>query len=150
VTSVLDVPALVARMLGHKVYLDTNLFIYVLNDTPALAEPSLALLQACADRQLLGLTGDATLAELLVKPLQRNDAAAVAAVRALLIDDGAVQLLGHDRATFERAAQLRASHGLKMLDALHLATALQAGAACFISNDQRFPRLASIECLSLA
>jgi hypothetical protein len=59
----------------------------VLNDTPLLAGPGLNLLQAWADRHLLGLTGDATLAELLVKPLQRNDAAALAAGRALLVDD---------------------------------------------------------------
>jgi hypothetical protein len=37
-----------------------------------ISQPSLALLQACADRYLLGLTGDATLAALLVKPLQHN------------------------------------------------------------------------------
>jgi predicted nucleic acid-binding protein len=146
---VLNVEALVARARGHKVYLDTHIFIYVLNDTPLLAGPSLNLLQACADRHLLGLTGDATLAELLVKPLQRNDAAAVAAVRALLLDDGAITLVPHDRPCFERAAHLRATHGLKMVDALHLATAIQAGASCFISNDQRFPASGLLECLSL-
>jgi predicted nucleic acid-binding protein len=146
----LDVAALVARVRGNKVYLDTNIFIYVLNDTPNLAQPCLALLQACADRQVLGLTGDATLAELLVKPLQHNNAAAVAAVRALLVEDGAITLLSHDRHCFERAAHLRAAHGLKMVDALHLATAMQAGAACFITNDQRFPTLATVECLSLS
>lgn len=145
----LDVPGLLARWRGCKVYLDTNIFIYVLNNTPVYAEPCLALLQACADRQLMGLTGDVTLAELLVKPLQANDAAAVAAVRDLLMEDGAIALLNHDRTTFEEAARLRAKHGLKMVDALHLATARQAGAVCLISNDRQFPVLSDIECLSL-
>ena len=145
----LDVPGLLARLHGCKVYFDTNIFVYVLNNTPVYAEPCLNLLQACADRRLMGLTGDVTLAELLVKPLQVNDAAAVAAVRDLLIDDGAIGLVSHDRAAFEGAAQLRARHGLKMVDALQLATARQAGAVCLISNDRQFPALPGMECLNL-
>jgi predicted nucleic acid-binding protein len=146
----LDVPGLLARWRGSQVYLDTNIFIYVLNNTPLYAEPCLALLQACADRQIIGLTGDVTLAELLAKPLQANDAAAVAAVRELLIEDGAIALLNHDRSAFEEAARLRAKHGLKMVDALQLATARQAGSVGLISNDRQFPALPDIECLSLA
>ena len=146
----LDVPRLLTRLRGCKVYFDTNIFIYVLNNTADYAQPCLALLQACADRQLIGLTGDATLAELLVKPLQANDASGVAAVRELLVTDGSIALLCHDRAAFEHAAHFRAKHGMKMLDALHLATALQGGAACLITNDRKFPRLAGLECLSLS
>ncbi|MDZ7592793.1 MAG: type II toxin-antitoxin system VapC family toxin [Rubrivivax sp.] len=146
----LDVPSLLARLEGRRVYLDTNIFIYVLNDTPGFAAPSLMLLQACAERRIVGLTGDVTLAELLVKPLQTNDAAAVAAVKELLVHDGAITLVGHDRAAFERAAQHRARHGLKMVDALQLATAELADARCLISNDRQFPPLPDIECLSLA
>lgn len=146
----LDVPALLARHAGRKVYFDTNVFIYVLNGTPGLSTPCVQLLDACAKGAIQGITGDLTLAELLVQPLRQNNAAAVAAVRELLIDDGAISLLPHDRAAFERAAAVRAHHGLKMPDALQLATALQAGAACLVSNDRRFPAVDEMECVSLA
>lgn len=145
----LDVPSLLARMAGRKVYFDTNIFIYVLNNTPGLAGPCLRLLEACASGHIAGLTGELTLAELLVKPLQLNDAAAVASVRELLIDDGAISLVGHDRTAFERAALHRARHGLKLPDALQLATAQLAGAACLVSNDRKFPTLPGIESVSL-
>lgn len=145
----LDVLALVDRMRGCKVYFDTNIFIYLLNDTPELARPCLALLEACAAGHIIGLTGELTLAELLVKPLQCHDAAAVAAVRELLIEDGAIALVAHDRAAFERAALYRARHGLKMPDALHLATAQCAGAVCLVSNDHKFPSLAGMESVGL-
>lgn len=147
---VLDVRSLLDRLRGGRVYFDTNIFIYVLNDTPTWAAPSLMLLEACATRQIAGLTGDVTLAELLVKPLQDNDAAAVAAVKELLVDDGAIQLVSHDRTAFERAARHRARYGLKMVDALQLATAQGAGARCLISNDRQFPPLPDIETVSLA
>ncbi len=145
----LDATAFAARFAGQAIYLDTNIFIYVLGNHTQYADVCADLLQACARRQVMGITGDATLAELLVKPLQLNDAAAVAAVRELLIEDGVVTLISHSRRAFERAADLRARHRLKMMDALQLATALEAGAKCLISNDRQFPALADIECLSL-
>jgi hypothetical protein len=37
-----------------------------------------------------------------------------------------------------------------MPDALQMATALQAGAACLVSNDRRFPGVDGMECVSLA
>ena len=102
-----------------------------------------------ADRQILGLSGDVTLAELLGKPLQTNDAQSVAAVRQLLADDAIVTLISHSRKSFEGAALMRAKHGLKMVDALQLATAVEAGASCFVSNDRQFPVLPNLECVGL-
>jgi predicted nucleic acid-binding protein len=145
----MDTSALIARHRGQTVYFDTNIFIYVLNVSVQYAQPCLDLLQACANRTLRGTTGDVTLAELLVKPLQLNDAAGVAAVRELLIEDGAITLISHGRKVFEQAAVLRARHGLKMVDALQLATAIDAGAQCFVSNDRQFPVLPGIECVGL-
>jgi predicted nucleic acid-binding protein len=146
----LDVPSAIVRMRGARVYIDTNIFIYVLNNTPVWAAPSLALLEACATRQIEGITGDVTLAELLVRPLQANDATAVAAVRDLLLHDGAISVVSHDRAAFELAAHHRARHGLKIVDSLQLATAQGAGASWLISNDRQFPKLGDIECINLA
>ncbi|WP_226986121.1 type II toxin-antitoxin system VapC family toxin [Ramlibacter tataouinensis] len=141
--------ALIERHAGRRVYFDTNIFIYVLGASQRYAALCLELLQACARQRILGCTGDVTLAELLVKPLQANDAQAVAAVRELLVEDGSIALHSHSRKAFERAAALRARHGLKMVHALQLATALEAGATCLVSNDRQFPSLADIECLSL-
>ncbi len=135
----------VARHAGRRVYLDTNLFIYVLNGAPGLAEQCVSLLDACCRNEVHGATGDLTLAELLVQPLRHNDVAAVRAVREMLVESGAVTLISHDRACFERAARLRAAHALKMPDALHLATALGCEAACFVSNDRGLPAVAGIE-----
>lgn len=145
----LDAQAFLKRHAGARVYFDTNIFIYVLGQHNRYTNLCLGLLQACADSNILGLTGDVTLAELLVKPLQANDAAAVAAVRELLISESAISLVSHSRRAFELAAELRAKHGLKMVDALQLATACEAGAQCLVSNDRQFPPLLGIECVSL-
>ena len=65
------------------------------------------------------MSGDATPAELLVQPLKLNDAKAGAALRALLVESGAITLVSHSQKAFERAAELRAKHALKMVDALN-------------------------------
>ena len=70
----------VARHAGRHVYLDTNLFIYVLNGAPGVAEQCVGLLDACCRDEVHGVTGDLTLAELLVQPLIQNDVAAVRAM----------------------------------------------------------------------
>jgi hypothetical protein len=54
---VLDVPALLARHAGRKVYFDTHIFIYVLNGTPDLSVPCVQLLDACAQGAIQGITG---------------------------------------------------------------------------------------------
>ena len=145
----LDVSALLARHRHARVYFDSNIFIYVLGRNPDYLPVCIELMQACANEGILGITGDVTLAELLAKPLKENDANAVATVRNLLVNDGAFSLIGHPRICFEQAAALRARHKLKLVDALHLATAIHAGAACFVSYDFQFPQMPEIECLTL-
>lgn len=147
---------LLRRHRGRKVYFDTHVFVYVLNGTPGLGEACVAWLDAClrgdvmgVTGDVMGVTGDLTLAELLVQPLRANDAAAVGAVREMVVASGAVSVLPHDRACFEQAALLRARHGLKMPDALHLATAQAAGAACLVTNDRRLPALDGLDGLDI-
>lgn len=50
----------------------------------------------------------------------------------------------------EIAADLRAAHHLRTPDALHLATALRAGAQSFVSEDRRLQAVEGIEVVSLA
>ena len=42
--------------------------------------------------------------------------------------------------TFDLAAHVRADHGLKTPDAIHLAAAIESGCAEFWTNDDRFTR----------
>ena len=50
----------------------------------------------------------------------------------------------------EIAADLRAAHNLRTPDALHLATAIQAGAKAFVSEDRRIRGVEGVEVVALA
>jgi predicted nucleic acid-binding protein len=76
--------------------------------------------------------------ELLTKPLRDNSTADLGQLRGLL---GRLDLLPTDERTAELATALGAAHHLRAADAVHLATAVGAGAGRFITNNQAdFPK----------
>jgi predicted nucleic acid-binding protein len=72
------------------------------------------------------------LPELLSRPLRRQEHDEVMALVALL---DAIDLRATDEPTAELAAQLGARYRLRAADAIHLATAVHAGADRFITNN---------------
>lgn len=77
------------------------------------------------------------LPEVLAKPMSDGSAAEVAALAGLL---GRLELRSVDPATAEVATTLASGYRLRAADAVHLATAIVAGADRFITNNRRdFP-----------
>lgn len=76
--------------------------------------------------------------EILTKPLRENATEEFNELSALL---GRLELLPTDAATAELAAALGAAYGLRAADAVHLATAVGAGATRFLTNNRSdFPQ----------
>ena len=76
--------------------------------------------------------------ELLTKPLRENATDELNELSALL---GRLDLLPTDEATAELATALGAAYGLRAADAVHLATAVGAGADRFLTNNRSdFPK----------
>lgn len=72
--------------------------------------------------------------ELLTKPMREGADKELEALAALL---SRLDLRPTDEATAELAAALGASYGLRAADAVHLATAVAAGADRFVTNNSR-------------
>jgi predicted nucleic acid-binding protein len=78
------------------------------------------------------------LSELLTKPMRLAFNHELESLAWLL---GRIELVPTDRATAELAVSLGAIHGLRAADAVHLATAVKAGADRFITTNRAdFPR----------
>lgn len=106
-------------------YIDSNVFIYALDGRSVFA-PAAQTLLANLDQTVLGFSSVITYGEVL-RPT--GDA------KAFLDSLPGLQLLPVDHATAKHAGQLRLGHGLRLADALHIATALACGAELFITND---------------
>jgi predicted nucleic acid-binding protein len=85
-----------------------------------------------------GIGSTLLLPELLTRPLREEAEDELAALAAVL---GRLELLPLDEATADLAVALGAAHRLSGADAVHLATAVSAGAERFLTNNRRdFPQ----------
>ena len=125
------------------VYLDTMAVIYTVERYPAywpLLEPLWLAAQA---KTIEVVSSELTLMEVMIGPLKSgNTALEKAFERALLGTD--MRLLPIAQPVLWEAAHLRATTKLKTPDALHAATARQAGCALFVTNDVGFRRVATL------
>jgi predicted nucleic acid-binding protein len=125
------------------VSLDANIVIYLVEANPVWmprAVARIAALRAAGDEIAVS---DVARLECLVHPFQTGSAAELASYTAFFASP-AVRMLPVTVAVWERAARIRATHGLRALDALHLATAAEHLCGLFLSNDAqlaRFPDL---------
>jgi predicted nucleic acid-binding protein len=89
------------------------------------------------------------LAEIMVQPLSRGRHDLAAAYRQFFRDPVRVAAWGCNESISELAAGLRARHRLKIIDALHVASAIYNSAAVFLSNDSGLRRVTEIQILIL-
>ena len=122
-----------------RVFFDTNLFIYLLEEAGARSVRVRAILERMSQRKDELLTSTLTLGEVLVKPLAAGDYAWTDRYEKALTTPG-VSMLPFDRASARIYAQLRTDKTLKAPDAIQLACAAAATCDLFITNDDRLSR----------
>jgi predicted nucleic acid-binding protein len=123
------------------VYLDTNAVIYFVERIEPFRTASLPLWSALNAGQLLAVTSELTLLEVLVKPFRDGNSALATLYRNVLLSGGGIRCAPVRRKVLEAAARIRADHGLKTPDAIHAATAQDAGCVLFVTNDGGFRRV---------
>ena len=128
----------------RRVYLDACVVIYLLENTVPFSQKT---------RQFLAHNSDAHLCvsplvrmEVILKPLRESATALVADYEDFL---AAQHWLAIDDSIFNRALHLRAHHGLKTPDALHLAIALHHGCNEFWTNDGRLNKAAGMMAVNI-
>jgi predicted nucleic acid-binding protein len=122
-----------------RVFFDTNLFIYLLEDSGDRGARVTQLVQRLSERQDELLTSTLTLAEVLVKPLALGDEAWADRYEKLMNTPG-VSLLPFDRASARIYARLRQDRTMKPPDVIQLSCAASAKCDLFITNDDRLSR----------
>ena len=126
--------AALARMAGQRVYFDTNVFIYFL-DQGALFDVVAPLLAACVEGRMTGCTGDVAVAETMVMPYRHKNTTKIAQFKAFFGLQGFLTVHAHTAQTFDLAAQLAGTQGMRLIDALHFATAIESGCRFLVTND---------------
>lgn len=123
-----------------RVFFDTNLFIYLLEDQEGRGEQVNRIIHRIAERNDELLTSAMTLGEVLVKPIEMNLPRWAARYEEILNGPG-VTVVNFDQAAARIHARLRAATRLKSADAIQLACAAAAKTDLFITSDDRLTRL---------
>lgn len=133
-----------------RVYgVDTMLFVYHFEANELFSEDAGALLAAAERGRCRLVTSVLSLMEALVVPQRRGMTELCQRYRELFESFPNLSLRPVDMAVAEIGAELRAAQGLRTPDAVHLATALVAGATAFISEDRRLGHVRRLPILTL-
>lgn len=136
--------------MGLKVALDTSIFIYFLEQHPQYFADCQMVLSKILQGDWEGSTSVLSIGELLVMPFRIGHTHAVNDYARFVREFSNLQVWNIDETIMTKSAQLRASFpSLKTPDALHLATVLEAGADCFITNDARLAKLSVMRIIML-
>jgi predicted nucleic acid-binding protein len=135
---------------GNQVYLDTNVWIYALEAFPTYVQELTTLLQAIDQGNLLAVTSELSLAEVLVKPIQNQNVSQQNLYKQALSTTPNLQVVPVQRDILIEAAQLRASINLKLPDAIHAATAIRTQCSSLLTNDQKFQSVPGLHIILLS
>ena len=123
-----------------RIFWDTMLFVYLLEDHPAFSERVRALLSR-AHRRRDGLcTSYLALGEIMAGLEKAGKAEAAGSARDALIEMG-FSFLPFDSEAVLPFSRLRGQDGIKAPDAIHLACAAGAGIDLFLTGDKRLVKL---------
>ncbi len=134
---------------GHRrIGLDSNILIYLLETSGPLADAAARIVDAIDAGTTEAVLSTVGLIEILAGPARAGDAAAFE-LTADALRDLLIRVVSLDRATAEDAAWIRGSLGIGLDDAVHLASARNAGATAFVTNDRRLRSIPRLEVVYL-
>lgn len=122
-----------------RVFLDTNIFIYLMEDQGPLGAASFALLERLSMRRDVVLTSTLTLGEVLTQPFAKGNTRLTQEYEKRLTSPG-VQMLDFDRGSAVAFAKVRQDRTIKVPDAMQLSMASTAQCDLFVTNDDRLSR----------
>src|SRR6266850_734118 len=121
-----------------RIFWDTNLFIYLLEDYGAFSKRVAEVRQRMLSRKDQLYTSTLTLGEILVKPREANDEEGIQKFIHTL--SSIAVLVPFDQDVAQIYASVRQDRSIRAPDAIQLACAASAASDLFITNDDRLSR----------
>jgi predicted nucleic acid-binding protein len=125
------------------IYADANVIIRLIEGDSATRAPLEARLAPLRGTGRFLLTSRLSRLECRVKPLRSGDSALLALFDAFFAG-AEVALLDVTEPVLEKATEIRAALNLKTPDAIHLASAILAGATAFLTGDRNLARCTEV------
>lgn len=118
------------------VYIDSCVLIYYLDQVGPLHQRATSRLAQISQADGHIVASDLVRLECRVKPLQVGDNTRLSTFDGFFVGSNVI-IAPMSTAVFDRATSIRASHGFKLADSLHLAAAIESSCQVFLTNDNR-------------
>ncbi len=122
---------------GALVYIDTNIFVYLVEVDPRFYRGARKVFQALEKVEARIVASELTIAECLYQPSRMDNSPAVEAYERLFAS-GEIEIIPLDGALAKRASMRGGKVGLKLIDAVHYFAALEYGCEVFLTIDSAF------------
>ncbi|MGN7294335.1 type II toxin-antitoxin system VapC family toxin [Rhizobium sp. SAFR-030] len=133
----------------RRTYLDSNIIIYLVDGEPVRQTGTARLIRSLKlDTDFV--TSEMTVGECLRGAFRRSNRGSAQSYRDLLLNPEFVALVPVDLALIQRATELGAELNMKLIDAIHVATAEALSCDVFLTNDRgiRAPAAVALRYLS--
>jgi uncharacterized protein len=117
-----------------RIYWDTMLFVYWLEDHPLYAKRVRHILSQMEQRKDQLCTSSFTVGEILVGPYKLGPSETARRIREVFREP-LVEVIPYTLETADFYGRIRAQHGVSPADSIHLACAAQARIDLFLTND---------------
>ncbi len=130
-----------------RLYLDTAPVIYYIQGVTTFFPVVDRLFEKIETGTLSAIASPITLGECLVLPLKSGDTALQQSFTDLLTNTEWISLVNIDPKIGQQAANLRVRYGLKLPDALQIATAIASNCQAFLTNDAQLKKVRELQVL---
>lgn len=130
---------------GKRVYFDTNIFIYIFEGSPEYQNIVKPIIELAELEEIEIFTNEITLGELLVSPFKNQQDDIAETYMQALNNPDFVTLEPTTQNIHVEAARIRAAHGMKYPDAVHIASAVHSGCDMFLTNDRKIKAIPDLE-----
>ena len=142
--------AIRSHIVGKRVYVDTNILIYLFEGFPEYRHLIQEIADCIDNGEITLLTGEITIAEIMVMPFKKNDKNLIRLYTEALKNKDFISLIPTTQAVYLKTALLRATFPqMKTPDSIHIASAIEGNAEIFVTNDSGIKTPNEIEKLEL-
>lgn len=127
------------QLLGKSVYLDSNIFIYAVEQPIHIEKYSLFIRELFAyidEGKITAITSELTLSEVLAGAYSKFPEL-ISIYEELIKNSDFLQVHVVDREILKHSAKLRSVSKIALADAIHVATAIENQATAIITNDKK-------------
>lgn len=135
--------------MGQVIALDTQIFTYVLENHKIFGDSAFQIIERMERGEFTGIFASIGIIELLTGPKKRNRFSLAAEYQRRLVQYPNLIIKNLNEKNIDLASSLRAKYNLRTPDAIHLATAIEAGANEFYTNDKQLKRVKEIKVKTL-